>query len=41
MSQKNETTILWLSLIITLALVVSGLWWLKNSGKDWGIWQET
>ena len=36
MSQKNETTILWLSLIITLALVVSGLWWLKNSGKDWG-----
>ncbi len=36
MSQKNETTILWLSLIITVALVVSGLWWLKNSGKDWG-----
>lgn len=30
MSQKNEPTILILSLLITVALVTGGLWWFKN-----------
>ncbi len=37
MSQKNETVILLLSLAITLALVVTGLWWFTNrSPKELG-----
>lgn len=31
MSQKNETTVLVLSLAITLALVATGIWWFKNN----------
>ncbi len=31
MSQKNETTVLVLSLVVTLALVATGLWWFKNN----------
>ena len=31
MSPKNETTVLVLSLVVTLALVATGLWWFKNN----------
>ena len=30
MSQKNDTTVLFLSLVVTLALVATGLWWFTN-----------
>jgi branched-chain amino acid transport system substrate-binding protein len=37
MSQKNETAVLVLSLLITLGLVGGGIWWLANrSGKNFG-----
>jgi branched-chain amino acid transport system substrate-binding protein len=37
MSQKNETTVLVLSLIVTLALVIVGVWlFTKNSGMNLG-----
>ncbi len=37
MSQKNETTVLVLALLITLGLVGGGVWWLmKRSGVDLG-----
>jgi branched-chain amino acid transport system substrate-binding protein len=31
MSQKNETTVLLLSLLITVALLAAGLWWYKSN----------
>lgn len=31
MSQKNETVVLVVSLVVTLALVATGLWWVKNT----------
>lgn len=37
MSQKNETTVLVLALLITAGLVVGGFWWFtRNSGFDLG-----
>lgn len=37
MSQKNETTVLVLSFVVTLALVALGLWWFtKGSGTNLG-----
>lgn len=37
MSQKNETPILVLSLLITVGLIAGGLWWFtKKSGFDLG-----
>ncbi|MBD1808704.1 amino acid ABC transporter substrate-binding protein [Microcoleus sp. FACHB-SPT15] len=32
MSQKNETVVLLLSLLVTVALVATGLWWFTNRG---------
>ncbi len=32
MSQKNETVVLVLSLLVTVALVATGLWWFTNRG---------
>lgn len=34
MSQKNETTVLLLSLLITGALVAGGFWWFRNHGGN-------
>ena len=37
MSQKNETPVLVLSLLITVGLIAGGLWWFtKKSGFDLG-----
>lgn len=37
MSKRNETTVLFLSLFVTLALVATGLWWIANrSGINLG-----
>ncbi|MEO8892435.1 MAG: ABC transporter substrate-binding protein, partial [Coleofasciculaceae cyanobacterium] len=34
MSQKNETTVLILSLLVTVALLGGGFWWFKNSSRN-------
>lgn len=34
MSQKNETTVLLLSLLITVALLAGGLWWFTNRNQN-------
>lgn len=36
MSQKNETTVLVLSLVVTLALVAAGLWWFTSRVGKFG-----
>lgn len=36
MSQKNETTVLVLALVITLGIVGGGFWWFTRRGVNWG-----
>lgn len=36
MSQKNETVVLAISLVVTMALVAIGAWWLKGNGINQG-----